>query len=523
MALALSSRPEIRLEVFLDERAASFAALGSALVTGTPSVALCTSGTAAVEFHPAAVEADHAGVPLVLLTADRPPELIGTGAAQTIDQRGLYGVSTRAYFDAGVADANTTSEWRVIARRAWSAAAGRRPGPVQVNMPFREPLVGTSGPLPPRYDDAPTEEAAGIDHEAIDALHELIASPRGVIVAGWGVDDPLAVLHLSARIGWPVLADPRSRCRDASLVVPGAVVVRHADPLLRVDAVAERLRPEAVLRLGEPPASKVVNRWLATSGARQIAVDPRGRLVDPDRVLDRLVHAPVAATCSILRSEPRDAEWSAAWGDRDRRAAEAIARSVRPLGEIGVARTLAAAMPSGSTIVASSSMPIRDLEWFADDFRGVRVVSNRGVNGIDGVLSTAIGVAVATEGPVALLIGDVALVHDSSAFAALARRGIDLRIVVVDNDGGGIFSFLPQAESIDVERFERIFGTPHGTDLLALAAAHAVPARACADAASFVEALSSTGPHLVLVRSDRRANAMEHATVGLAVAEALSN
>lgn len=523
MALALASREEIRLEVFLDERSASFAALGSALVTGTPSIALCTSGTAAVEFHAAAVEADHAGVPLLLLTADRPPELIGTGAAQTIDQRGLYGVSARASLDAGVADGDTSSQWRSFARRAWTAAVGRRPGPVQVNLPFREPLVGTAGPLPPRVDLTPIEDAAEIDHEAIDALQTLAASPRGVIVAGWGVDDPLPVLHLSARLGWPVLADPRSGCRDGSLTVPGAVVVRHADPMLRIESVARSLRPDAVLRLGEPPASKVVNRWLTSSGARQIAIDPRGRLVDPDGVLERLVHAPVGSTCALLQSSARDGQWMAVWADRDRRAAEAIDRSARPLGEIGVARRLAGSMPPGSTIVASSSMPIRDLEWFADDFRGVRVVSNRGVNGIDGVVSTAIGVAVATEAPVALLIGDVALLHDSSALAALARRRVDLRVVVVDNDGGGIFSFLPQATAIEPDRFERIFGTPHGTDLMTLAAAHGIAARSCSDVASFAEALSTPGPHLVLVRSDRRVNAAEHEAVGHAVAEALSN
>ena len=523
LALALASRAELALHVFHDERSGAFAALGAALATGRPAILACTSGTAAVNFHPAVVEADHARVPMIVCTADRPPELQGVGAPQTIEQHGLFGASVRWEHDPGVPDASVAAQWRDVSSGAHAASLGPVPGPVHLNLPFREPLIGVVGPLPPpraigadRHADAPE---LGADDAR--ALATVAAHGRGVIIAGWGVDDPGAVTSLANRLGWPVLADPRSGISSDD----GAVVVRHADPMLRHAPTAARLRPDAVLRLGDPPSSKVVNAWVAASGARIVAVSPSGRIVDPDRVVARTVAAPPSAACgSIVAGAVDDAwlrGWAAASGDASRALDAALSATVG-LSEPLVARTVAAGSPDGAIVVVSSSMPVRDLEWFGGATGGARILSNRGVNGIDGVTSTAIGAALATGSTVVLLTGDVAFLHDSSALAGLVARDADLRIVVVDNGGGGIFSFLPQAAVLDGPTFERLFGTPHATDLVALARAHGIPSADASSADELRAALSTRGPSVVRVLGNRAANVAEHDRLHAAVAEALS-
>lgn len=522
LALALLADHRISTEIVLDERSAGFCALGIGLATGVPALVVTTSGTAAVELHPAVVEAHLAQVPLVVCTADRPPELHHVGAPQTVDQQRLYGHAVRWFADLGAADVATRAAWRSFAARAVAEACGSSPGPVQLNLPFREPLVGA-------FDDAaiPSGRPAGrpwhrrvvgvptLAPETIDELVAILVDDAadavrpGVIVAGAGADGAgaasaagPAVLALARRLGWPVLADPRSGCR----VVDDAVVA-HADGVVRV---AEFALPAAaglvtILQVGSPHASKVLGQWLAAApDARRISVDPAGTWWDPDRRLDLVLAADVDRTCGAIvdaltsrRISPTGEGWLAGWRAADD-AAEAVCIDLLdgPAGalassEPGVARAIAAvaALEPGASLVVSSSMPIRDLEWYGARGPGLRVLANRGANGIDGVVSTAVGVALASAPATTwLLIGDLALLHDSNGLHHLVRRvaaqGSRLRIVVVDNEGGGIFSFLPQAGVVAPSTFEQAFGTPHDLDLGGLFHLHGIPVEVLECAAS---------------------------------------
>lgn len=522
LALALDRAPGWRVEVLLDERSAAFAALGFGVATGRPAVALCTSGTAATHFHAAVIEADLSSVPLLVVTGDRPPELRDVGAPQTIDQVKLFGSSVRWFHDPGVADWSTQGRWPSLAAHCVDASMSGRPGPVHLNLPFREPLVG----------EAAVDEVA---HRAIvthrgrtvvarDELAELAArlsGRRGVIVAGRG--SGRAIDELAAALDWPVFAEPRALCR-------GSRVVRHFDSLVRAEAFATTHRPDVVLRMGEPPASKVTGQWFTSLEIEQIHVSAHPQFFDPDaRIATHVVADPnswasgLANEVSSSRaSRNLDSSWCADWCRAERSASESIDRTLNDLVMSGplVARCTAASLPSGSHLVVSSSMPVRDLEWFGGNCEHLVVHSNRGANGIDGVVATAIGVASATSGPVGVLIGDVALIHDSSSLAGLARRDIDLRIVVTNNDGGGIFHYLPQASVVEPDRFEKLFGTPHGTDLAALGRAHGLSTFTASSRSELESALSRPGPSLIVVPTDRRGDLEVHRHLHSAVAAA---
>ncbi len=530
LALALAADERLRLHVHLDERSAGFTALGVGLATGVPAVVLCTSGTAAANLHPAVVEAQQASVPLVVCTADRPPELQGFGAPQTIDQTHLFGRATRWFAEPGPADPAHASTWRSLAARSVVEATGSPPGPVHLNLGFRDPLVASPGELPPgRSGDRPWHERSATSAPepiVVAAIVERLAGRRGVIVAGGGaVDDPAAVARLAVALGWPVLADPRSGCRTTS-----SATVAAADALLRHAGFAADHRPEAVLRLGAPPASKVLGEWLRASGADHVVIAGASTWIDPDRTSALLVAGSPGAWASALADElddraPADGgAWLASWAAAEARAQGVLDERLggSELTDPAVARTVAAALPVGTTLVVSSSMPVRDLEWYASPRDGLRVLANRGANGIDGVTSTAVGVA-ASVGPTVLLTGDLAFLHDANGLLGLAERGVDLTIVVVDNRGGAIFSFLPQASALSEARFEQLFGTPQATDLAALAEAHGVAARAVADRGELASALGKTtpGPRVLVVRTDRTATVALHDALHAAVAAAL--
>lgn len=532
LALALAAAPGMRLHVHHDERSAAFLALGLGIATGRPAVLLCSSGTAAAELHAAVIEAHQAEVPLLTCTADRPPELRDVGAPQTVDQDRLFGSAVRWFHDPGVPDEAMSVSWRSLASRAVVEAAGRRPGPVHLNLPFRDPLVGDPGPLPPgRPGGAPWHR--GLDGPAVlsgaqlDEVVAVLDEQRGVIVAGHGAGDPAAVHALAAAAGWPVLADPRSGCR-----LPVASTVAAFDDLLRHERFAADHTPTVVLRLGRPPASKVLSQWLAASGARQVQVEGAGTWTDPEHTAALAVAADPTALCGELSGRlqgARGTPWAARWARAEARAQEAIAVTLAARAEPTepqVARSLVAALPDGASLVVSSSMPIRDVEWYAAPRDDIRVVSNRGANGIDGVVSTAVGVALGSPRvPTALLIGDAAFLHDANGLLGAAARGIDLTIVVVDNDGGGIFSFLPQAAAVAPARFEQLFGTPHGVDPLAVGEAHGVPGvelKAAAEVGPAVSAaVSEGGVRLIRVRTDRAANVVVHDEIHRAVAARL--
>ena len=524
LALALATRPEVRVHVHHDERSASFVALGLGLATGRPAVLVCTSGTAAAHFHAAVIEADLAEVPVVVCTADRPPELQDVGAPQTIVQRQLYGGSVRWFCDPGVPDDAMRAGWRAIAARSVLDASGPSAGPVHLNLPFRDPLVGEPGPLPPSRSDGRAWHVAALgapmlDGGLVDELAVVLDQPRGVIVAGGGAGDPAAVHRLAAAVQWPVLADPRSGAR-----VPEPTTVAAFDGVLRHAGFAADHTPAVVLRLGAPPASKVLSQWLAASGAMQVQVTSSARWIDPERSAARRVVADPAELCQELGKRLTGATgtpWLARWQRAERRAQEAIdaALAAPDASEPGVARRLLAMLPDDGVLVAASSMPIRDLEWYGAPRPGGRVVANRGANGIDGVVSTAVGVALGTRAPTALLIGDVAFLHDTNGLLGAAAREIDLTIVCVDNDGGGIFSFLPQATALDAPVFEQLFGTPHGVDLRALAAVHGIETVTWDGLGSALP--RGRGVRMVLVKSDRRANVAVHDAVHRRIAAAL--
>ena len=525
MALALAGRTDIETHVVHDERSAAFVALGIGVATGVPAALLCTSGTAATHFHAAVVEADLSGVPMLVLTADRPPELQGVGAPQTINQTALYGDVVRRFADAGVPDIAEFDEWRWLAAEWWLSATGVEAGPVHLNLPFREPLVGEVGELPEPVEII-AEDGDGwfLSPREPAELAALIDQHRGVIVAGRGVDRPEAVGALAAALGWPVLAEPRSGCRH----LPQAVCA--FDPLLRHRPFAADHLPTVVLHLGEQPASKVLGQWLLESqaaGAVHVHVHPQQRTIDPLGIISERVYGDIGAVCDVLTPRVKGATgtpWLARWRHAEERAQAAIAAAVAEdeaagrLSEPAVARTLST---TGARLVLSSSMPVRDVEWFGAA-SATLVHSNRGANGIDGVISTGIGVAIGADSPTVVLLGDVAFCHDQSALTALAARQLALTLVVVDNDGGGIFSFLPQATTLTTERFEQLFGTPHGTDVVAVARAHGLGARTVDSCVDLAAALDDREATVVRVVSNRGANVTDHDRIHAAVAAALS-
>ena len=517
MVLALAADSRVAVHVFHDERSAAFAALGAGLRSGRPSLVVCTSGTAATHFHAAIVEADLAGVPMIVVTADRPPELQGVGAPQTIRQDDLYGSAAHWFHDPGVPMADSRSSWRGVARRCVSEAVRRPMGAVHLNLPFREPLVGVADDLPDVDSDEPHTDTSSSNvfaHQTIDRLVSEWSVARPLLVAGRGATGRLMEVAISR--GWPVLAEARVRDR--------ADVITHFDSLVRHAPFADAEIPDLVIRVGDPPASKVLGQWLLRHEVRQIHVSPDGRVYDPDRVMaERIVCNADDLVAVFDAVRPCDPTWTERWSDAERKARVAVDVGLRSEDATGVASVVAFAhgLPETAALVVSSSMPIRDLEWFGGRLGDRLVFSNRGANGIDGVIATAIGVATAHEGPVGVLIGDVATLHDSSSLAALARRGLDVRILVVDNDGGGIFHHLPQRSSVEPEVFEALYGTPHGTDFATLASAHGLRARVVVDTGSLDAAAAEPGPSLTIVRTDRDRDVEAHRRLHAAVARTL--
>lgn len=531
LALALADEPRLRVHVILDERSAGYFALGVGRATGMPAIVLCTSGTAAAGFHPAVLEASHGRVPLLLCTADRPPELRGVGAGQTIDQVGLFGHGPRLALDVAAPEdrPGVGPEWRSLAARAFAATVGSPSGPVHLNLAFREPLVPTGAPLvdaPGRTDGRPwtVVERARLraDEAVVDALAARVAEvPNGLMVAGWGAEASVeAVRGFVEASGWPLLADPLSGLRTEP------TAISTYDTLLRIPDPTAARAPGLVLRLGAMPTSKAL-AGLLTPPVPVIRVDPIGASLDPNRADEQLIAADpdvlLRAVTERLEA-PGASTWRDGWTGTDRvarRALDAFLDEQDAPFEGRIARDLLACLPDHSELFVASSMPIRDLDTFGAARTGVRVLANRGVNGIDGLVSTGLGVAAATTaGHTVVLLGDLAFLHDANGFLGARERGVDVVYVVVDNDGGGIFSFLPQAEH--AEHFEQLFGTPHGVDLGAIAAAHSIPVRRVtrsnALGPAVRDALAAGGVQMIHVRTARTANVELH-RAALAVVE----
>ncbi len=486
LTLTLAHEPRLRCYSHVDERCAGFFALGLAKASGLPVAVSCTSGSAAAELLPAAIEAREARVPLLLLTADRPPELRENGAGQAIDQLKLYGDAVKWFFDVGTHEATPARlRWmRTLACRAYATTLNGRPGAVHLNFALREPLA-TDESLPEDKSARPgslpyvrrrTLSTREWGHfggsEDLDVLREITnGAHRGVVVAGrdervfagWSPGEAAAAFAAAA--GWPLLADPMSGARS------GAAAVAHYDALLRDEDFLAMVEPDLVLRVGDLPVSKPLRSWLAgLSNVRQIALDREAAWQDPDSVLsDSLALDPAAVLGPLAKASPPSAEgdWLATWRSADEKAAEAILGVLgrETLSEPRIAADLGVLLPQEATLFVASSMPVRDIETFwpvRDD--PPRVLCNRGANGIDGIVSSAFGTAAAERGPVVLLIGDVALAHDIGGLLAARRLQLKLTIVLIDNGGGGIFDFLPVAESALARAPERVEGAapdPH--------------------------------------------------------------
>lgn len=490
LTLALTRDARIHVDVVLDERSAGFRALGIGLATGRPAIVCCTSGTAAANLHPAVVEAHHGRVPLLVCTADRPAELRDVGAGQTIDQTHLFGAAVRWFHDPGPPQAagegaSAGPRWRALACRSVTLALGPAAGPVHLNLPFREPLVPTGAPLleaPGRPDGAPwvrtsmpTRHASAAD---VARLAELVRThPRGLLVAGWGAGvDPVVAARFARATGWPVVADPLSQLRT------GAHSISAYEGLLRVAGFERAYRPDLVVRVGAPLTSKITSGWL--DAIRTVLVDPDDAWLDPRHAACERVRADADAVLSSLTAAlldadapagPVDDRWLADWLDVERRARTAI-DSFLDDDEVAyegrIARDVAAAVPEGGTLVVGSSLPVRALEWCMEPRTGLRVLANRGANGIDGFVSTVAGVASATAAPVVAFCGDLCFLHDTNGL--LGGPSLPAATyVVVDNAGGGIFGYLAQSE---LPEFEPLFATPQPVDLVAVARAHGVAA-----------------------------------------------
>ncbi len=540
VALALDREPALELTIILDERSAGFAALGAALASGVPTVVACTSGSAAANLHPAVVEADQAGVPLIVLTSDRPPELRGIGAGQTIDQVGLFGFAARWFSEVGTHEADDPGllHMRSTGCRAVAEANGGR-GPVHLNLAWRDPLgpepgddvvAGDQLALEGRPGGRPlTAALSGREPSAalLEALGDAVAgAERGLIVAGRLPDRSLAaaIAALAARTGFPVLADTTSQLRfgphDRSAVIAAYDLI--------VRSGAEALAPDFVLRFGDLPTSKPLRHWLRTLAPDQIVIDPPGRWNEPSRIAGAFVRADPAAVIAGLLAElsaarSERAPWRQRWIEAEGLAQDAIGAELAAaaLCEPAVQRILAAVYGEDERVLIASSMPIRDAEAFAQGGpAAVTIHSNRGANGIDGLVSTAAGIAAGSGRPTWLVLGDLALAHDLGGLAVAAAAPAPLRIVVVDNGGGGIFDFLPQATQVEPGRFRALFTTPSALDVEAAAATFGLPYVRVDDGAGLAQ-LAGRGSVVAQIRLDREGNVDLHRRIAARVAAAL--
>ena len=523
IAMALQRHPKTNVFMQIDERSGSFFGVGLAKATGKPVVLLSTSGTAAAEFHPAVVEAFHSRTPLIVLTADRPPELRDVGANQAIDQQRLFGTAVRWFFDPGppVEAPNAARLWRRLAARAYAEALN---GPVHLNLPFREPLVPPPGQVPSPLGESPQSMTAGRIAPTSQQVSSLAAAVRGskrpLVIAGEMRDGARLAEGLN-RLGIPLLAEPSSQLRRAE---SGAAVESY-EALLRAGWSLQH-GPDLVIRLGSTPTSKVMNAWLAAAAAPTFLVDPDRMWRDEDQVASNVL---VCDPQPLIESLPAAdvGAWRDEWVSAGRKATAAIGATLvsTPIHEGHIVRALAARVPDTAQVFVGSSMPIRAADSFWPFARGGQTFyGNRGASGIDGLVSTGLGIAAArSSNPTVLLLGDLSVYHDMNGLWSLRRHGIKATIVVCDNNGGGVFNFLPQAQHTDV--FEEIFATPLGLDFAQVARLYGLVYSPVTDRSglepAITDALGAQTSTMVVVRYKREDSVNGHRVCWEAAAAAL--
>ncbi len=523
IAMALQRHPKTNVFMQIDERSGSFFGIGLAKATGKPVVLLSTSGTAAAEFHPAVVEAFHSRTPLIVLTADRPPELRDVGANQAIDQQRLFGTAVRWFFDPGppVEAPNAARLWRRLAARAYAEALN---GPVHLNLPFREPLVPPPGQVPSPLGESPQSMTAGRIAPTSQQVSSLAAAVRGskrpLVIAGEMRDGARLAEGLN-RLGIPLLAEPSSQLRRAE---SGAAVESY-EALLRAGWSLQH-GPDLVIRLGSTPTSKVMNAWLAAAAAPTFLIDPDRMWRDEDQVASNVL---VCDPQPLIESLPAAdvGAWRDEWVSAGRKATAAIGATLvsTPIHEGHIVRALAARVPDTAQVFVGSSMPIRAADSFWPYARGGQTFyGNRGASGIDGLVSTGLGIAAGrSSNPTVLLLGDLSVYHDMNGLWSLRRHGIKATIVVCDNNGGGVFNFLPQAQHTDV--FEEIFATPLGLDFAQVARLYGLVYSPVTDRSglepAITDALGAQTSTMVVVRYKREDSVNGHRVCWEAAAAAL--
>lgn len=493
LALALARHPHVQVHVHLDERSSGFFALGMAKALGAPVAVACTSGTAAVELFPAVVEASQSRVPMILLTADRPARLRGTGANQTIDQFELYASYARAFVEPPLPTSDDdVAGWRRAGVEAVGACTGRPPGPVQVNCAFDEPLVpegdqageDPSSPVAPTG-ASPSPGPAAVEDDDAGRAASLVSGARGLVVAGSSQGEPPGLLvHLAERLRWPVLAEPTSLARrPGQALAAGQALV--SSPWIETHA------PDVVLQVGAAPTTRATQR-VAAGTPSLIVVDDLQLDPDPERHAALRLRAPADGLVTALEPwplTPAPTTWLDDWRLADlaaRRVLDAGLDGIEATTELQVARDTATAIPGGGSLFVGNSMPVRDLDYAMAPREGLRILGNRGASGIDGLVSTAMGIAASGSGPTVALIGDLSLIHDVGALMWNGERALDLTIVVPNNRGGQIFSVVGQGS---LPEAELLFVTPHGLDLAAVCRAASVAHTWVGDVWAFPRAL----------------------------------
>lgn len=569
LAMTFAASPAIRVWMHVDERSAAFFALGMAKRLGQPVALLCTSGTAAANFLPAIVEAHLTHVPLLVLTSDRPHELRDCGAPQAIDQNRLYGTHVKWFVDTALPEATNEAlrYIRTIANRALAQTRAIPVGPVHLNMPFREPLVPTAlanQSLPPllgrdplawqgRPDNQPytqvdeTVSCSASSATITQLAQQISALPRGLIIVGPQTAAALArpLVHLARLTGYPLLADPLSQLRTG--VDRSDPIISSYDAFLRSERLSAQFAPQYILRFGAMPTSKPLLLYLKRYAAcKQILIDGQAGWEEPTQLAAQVIHADPVSVCQSLSttleqiaekksatsqetSWKRDADWIGAWQAADRVTRQALASAIADFREPFEGRIFTEVgnlLPAGALLYVGNSMPVRDMDtFFWNQEKPLLCLGNRGANGIDGVVSSALGASATADlqEKAMLVIGDLSFFHDLNGLLAARLHALNLVILLINNDGGGIFSFLPQAAY--PEHFEQLFGTPTGLEFRAVVEMYGGTFQRVRDWESLRRAcengIKKGGLHVLEIPTERESNVSMHRQLWPIVEQAL--